>query len=99
MALGIVGKKPIGTNPDDEEEVSEEEGILITKAPNSSSSNSGDDDGDPNGPRPFKCNMPNCKDDKRYHNQSPHALRNHFFSKHDIFNSRKRFFVQVQFVL
>ncbi|KAL3649628.1 hypothetical protein CASFOL_006031 [Castilleja foliolosa] len=50
----IVGKKPIGTNLDDEEE-----GILITKAPNSSSSNSGDDDGDPNAPRPFKCNMPN----------------------------------------
>ncbi|KAL3622455.1 Protein REDUCED CHLOROPLAST COVERAGE 1 [Castilleja foliolosa] len=73
-------KKPIGTNPDDEEEVSEEEveeevseeeGILITKDPDSSSSNSGDDDGEPKGLRPFKCNMPNCKDE---HYHSPYAM-------------------------
>ncbi|KAL3622453.1 hypothetical protein CASFOL_033864 [Castilleja foliolosa] len=89
IIVGAVGKKPIGTNPDDEEEVSEEEveqevseeeGILISKDPDSSSSNSGGgDDGEPKGLRPFKCNMPNCKDE---HYQSPHALRNHFISNH-----------------
>ncbi|KAL3622459.1 hypothetical protein CASFOL_033870 [Castilleja foliolosa] len=71
LVVGAVGKKSIGTSPDDEEEVEEEvseeevdeEGILITIDPYSSSSNSGDDDGEPKDLRLFKCNMPNCKDE------------------------------------
>ncbi|KAL3622454.1 hypothetical protein CASFOL_033865 [Castilleja foliolosa] len=71
IIVGAVGKKPIGTNPDVEQEVSEEEKILITKDPDLSSSNSGGDhDGEPKGLRPFKCNMPNCKDE---HYHSPYA--------------------------
>ncbi|KAL3651499.1 hypothetical protein CASFOL_004501 [Castilleja foliolosa] len=72
-------------NSDNEEEEVEQEGINITNDPeeveqegdsDGSDSSSDDDDGLA---RPFKCNMPNCKDK---HYRSPFALKKHFTRKH-----------------